>query len=309
MAPMLHVGLTGGLASGKSTVAALFAELGAAVIDADKVAREVVAIGTPGLDAVLDAFGPEVRGPDGALDRDALAQIVFDDDAELRRLNAIVHPLVREATAARVARIAPDRIVVHDVPLLVENGMGAQYQLVVVVGASVAVRTERAVARGLTESQAVARIAAQADDRSRRVAADVWVDNEGTADNLQEVVDLLWRARIAPFAQNLCEGRWAEPGEIGESPEAHKGWPEQADRLIARLERVGSSDIGSVSYVPPADEPTLDVIELRAQARRDDDSEPPGMLRDAGFVLVREGVYANADPGRPAVLSLDAPGR
>lgn len=298
---MLHVGVTGGMASGKSTVAAILSELGASLVDADLIAREVVDVGAPGLAAVAEAFGPEVLRPDGSLDRAALAQQVFDDDAALRLLNGIVHPLVREQTRAQVGRLPEDAVVVHDVPLIVENDMGAQFHLVVVVGASVAVRTERAMARGLSESSVIARIAAQADDRARRLAADVWLDNEGSASDLRAVVELLWRARIVPFAENLSSGQWAEPGEMIAAPDPRE-WREQADRLTARIERATGGAV-SARQVPPVEQPTLDVIELRADPATPD--LPPDALQAAGFVKVRELQFAHADPGRPAVLTLD----
>jgi dephospho-CoA kinase len=299
---MLHVGLTGGIASGKSTVATILTELGAHLIDADRIARDVVAVGTPGLAAVRDAFGSEVLDPYGALDRRALAQLVFDDAPALAVLNGIVHPRVREESAARVSQLPDDAVVVHDVPLIVENGMGAQFHLVVVVGASMAVRIERAVARGLTEAEATARVAAQADDRARRLAADVWVDNESSEESLRGVVELLWRARIVPFADNLAAGRWAEPGEISTPPEPRE-WQEQAVRLAARIERAAGDRVESVRQVPPTDQPTLDVIELRALPPAAD--LPADALIGAGFVKVRDLQFANADPGRPAVLTLD----
>lgn len=305
MTPMLHVGLTGGLASGKSTVARIVADLGAVVVDADKIARDVVGPGTPGLEAVVGAFGAEVLQPDSSLDREALASVVFDDDAALRALNAIVHPLVREQTAMRVARLPEDTIVVHDVPLIVENDMGAQFHLVVVVGASVGVRTQRAVDRGMSESAAVARIAHQAQDRARRLAADVWLDNERDPENLRAVVELLWRARIEPFADNLAAGRWAEPGEVDGAPATENVWQEQADRLVARIQRVAGDRLERVRHTPTADA-TLDVIELSAEAPAGE--LPPDALMDAGFVPAGAQEYANADPGRPAVLRLTRTG-
>lgn len=299
---MLHVGLTGGLASGKSTVATVLAELGAEVVDSDALARAVVEPGTAGLAAVVEAFGDEVLRTDGALDRAALAALVFDDDGARAMLNGIVHPLVREESARRVAALPQDAVVVHDVPLLVENGMGAQFHLVVVVGASEAVRIERAVARGLSESAAIARIGAQAGDAERRPAADVWLDNEGSAEDLRAVVELLWRARITPFAEGLRSGQWAEPGEVSAPPDADE-WHEQAGRLAARVERAAGGRIERVVQVPPVEVPTLDVIELRAVPPTSDLDETA--LLDAGFVKVRERQFANADPGRPAVLTLD----
>lgn len=305
---MLQVGLTGGIASGKSTVAAIVVELGAVLIDADRIAREVVELGTPGLDAVKSAFGTDVLRPDGSLDRQKLAQRVFDDDAALRTLNGIVHPLVREETRARVARLPDDVVVLHDVPLIIENRMAAQYHLVVVVGASETVRIERAVARGLTEVQAMARIAAQADDDARRRVADVWVDNDGTQDQLRAVVELLWRARIVPFAENLAAGHWAEAGERTGHRETDDA--ALADRLVARLERCALEDasptLNRVRYRAPSEDARMDVIELRARSVGGDLAADA--LLPAGFVKVRPFAFASADPGRPAVLTIEHDG-
>lgn len=302
---MLHVGLTGGLASGKSTVASMLRELGAVVIDADEIARDVVAPGTPGLAAVAAAFGQDVLSADGSLDRAALAEVVFGDDAALRSLNAIVHPLVRDETAARVARLPNGTIVVHDVPLLVENRMGAQYHLVVVVGASERLRTQRAVARGLTEAAAVARMAAQADDADRRRAADAWVENEGSEAELRSAVEQLWRRRIVPFAENLATGHGAEPGQPVPADVASRGdLADQADRLIARIARAAGDGL---TRIRPRTERGDGVIEIGADAV-DGDLTPTALL-SAGFVKVRRRTFANADPGRPAVLTLgDEPG-
>lgn len=300
---MLQVGLTGGIASGKSTVATILVELGAVLIDADRIARDVVELGTPGLEAVKDAFGEAVLRSDGALDRQKLALRVFDDDAALRTLNGIVHPLVREETQARVARLPDDVVVVHDVPLIVENQMGAQYHLVVVVGASDSVRVERAIQRGLTQTQALARIAAQADDVERRRAADVWVDNESTEDQLRSVVELLWRARIVPFAENLAAGTWAEAGE--RAGHGEPAYAAQAERLVARIERcvqAGGTPLERIRYREPKDDARMDVIELRARSVVGDLSDDA--LLPAGFVRVSPFVFASADPGRPAVLKI-----
>lgn len=282
----------------------MLSELGASVVDADRVARDVVAAGTPGLEAVVAAFGTGVLTPGGALDRAELASVVFDDAAALADLNAIVHPLVRAETAARVARMPDGGVVVHDVPLIVEEDMGASYQLVVVVGASEAIRTERAVARGLTRAQAIARIAAQADDRARRRAADVWVANEGTEETLREVVELLWHARVVPFSENLRNGMWAEPGEPTSSATTEVARAEQAARLVARLDRSAGGRLTPVRYQTPLEEPALDLLELRAAAT--DGELGSDCLLGAGFVAVREGVFGNADPGRPAALRLTA---
>ena len=196
---MLRIGLTGGIGSGKSTVSALLAARGAVVIDADRIAREVVEPGTPGLAAVVEAFGQGVLRDDGSLDRPALAAVVFADPESRKRLDGIVHPLVR-ARAAELAGAAPDgSVVVHDVPLLVETGQAASYDVVLVVQADPEVRVRRLVQRGLSEEDAWARIAAQATDEQRRAVADVVLDNDGTPAELEEQVDRFWAERVAPI--------------------------------------------------------------------------------------------------------------
>lgn len=187
------VGLTGGIGSGKSTVARLLAERGALVLDADVAAREVVAPGTEGLAAVVAEFGDAVLGPDGALDRAALASIVFADPDRRTALNAIVHPRVRAWMAERVVAAPEGSVVVQDVPLLVESGLAGLFELVVVVDAADSVRVARLVRdRGMTEQEASARIAAQAPREQRLAAADVVLTNDGTLDELADQVVALW---------------------------------------------------------------------------------------------------------------------
>lgn len=195
---MLRIGLTGGIGSGKSTVAAQLAAHGAVIVDADRIAREVVEVGTPGLAAVVEAFGPGILTADGALDRPALAAVIFSDPEARARLDAIVHPLVRQR-AGEVERAAPpDAVVVHDVPLLVETGQAASYDLVLVVEADEEARVRRLVARGLSEDDARSRVAAQASDDQRRAVADVVLDNSGTPAELEAQVERFWTERVLP---------------------------------------------------------------------------------------------------------------
>ncbi|MGY1723782.1 dephospho-CoA kinase [Blastococcus sp. SYSU DS0533] len=195
---MLRIGLTGGIGSGKSTVSGLLVERGAVLVDADRIAREVLERGTPGLAAVVEEFGAGILSADGSLDRAALAAIVFSDEAARRRLDALVHPLVRKRSAELVAAAPEDAVLVNDVPLLVETGQAAGYDLVVVVEADRETRVARLVGRGLTEADARARIAAQATDEQRRAVADVVLDNSGTLEQLTEQVDRFWVERVEP---------------------------------------------------------------------------------------------------------------
>jgi len=197
---MLRVGLTGGIGSGKSEVARLLAERGAVVIDSDVLAREVVEPGTRGLAAVVEAFGPAVLTADGRLDRDRLAEIVFADPAARERLNAIVHPLVRKASADRLAGVPQDAVVVHDIPLLVEAGLTEGWDLIVVVAASPATQLDRQVRlRGMDQAAARARIDAQMPLANKVAVADVVIDNDGTGEELVRQVDALW-ARLLQLA-------------------------------------------------------------------------------------------------------------
>ena len=194
------MGLTGGIGSGKSAVSGLLAARGAVVVDADVLAREVVAPGTRGLAAVVQEFGRGVLGPDGALDRPALGRIVFGDPAALARLNALVHPLVAERTREEfaVAGRAGAPLVVHDVPLLVENGLEGHYDAVVVVAARPETQLHRLLhLRGMAEDDARARIAAQAPLADKLAVATHVVHNDGSREDLERQVDALWQQLTA----------------------------------------------------------------------------------------------------------------
>ncbi|MFF0850357.1 dephospho-CoA kinase [Streptomyces sp. NPDC003280] len=190
---MLKVGLTGGIGAGKSEVSRLLVEHGAVLIDADRIAREVVAPGTPGLAAVVDAFGTDVLTADGSLDRPRLGSVVFADPGKLAVLNAIMHPLVGARSRELEAAAAEDAVVVHDVPLLTENGLAPLYDLVIVVDAGPATQLDRLVRlRGMTEDDARARMAAQATREQRRAIADIVIDNDVPLDTLRKRVAEVW---------------------------------------------------------------------------------------------------------------------
>lgn len=198
---MLKVGLTGGIGSGKSTVSRLLSSYGAVVVDADKVAREVVAAGTPGLAAVTKEFGTAVIRPDGELDREALGAVVFSDPERLAALNAIVHPLVGRRTQELEDEAAADgaAVVVLDVPLLAENGLAPLYDEVVVVDCPVEVAVARLVGqRGMSEADARARIAHQASREERLAVATHVLDNSGTPAELELQVAALWQHLTPP---------------------------------------------------------------------------------------------------------------
>ncbi|GAA4296889.1 dephospho-CoA kinase [Actinomadura luteofluorescens] len=190
---MLKVGLTGGIGSGKSEVSKRLREHGAVVIDADRIAREVVEPGTPGLAAVVAEFGEDVLLPSGALDREKVGRIVFTDPDRLAALNAIVHPLVGERMQELMDAAPADAVVVYDVPLLAENGLAGMYDEVVVVDAPEEVQLDRLVARrGMTEEDARARMSNQASRADRRAVATHVIDNSGTLADLKTQIDTLW---------------------------------------------------------------------------------------------------------------------
>ncbi|WP_084129747.1 dephospho-CoA kinase [Demequina sp. NBRC 110055] len=195
---MLRIGLTGGIAAGKSTASARLSELGARVVDHDVLARRAVEPGSAGLVDIVRAFGDRVV-KDGALDRPALAAIVFNDPVARERLNSIVHPSVfaMGRAADRQARLDGVAVVVHDIPLLAESALGGDFDLVITVAAPEDVRVDRLIhTRGMTESEARGRIASQASDEQRAAIADVVLDGSGSADALRSQVDELWRTHV-----------------------------------------------------------------------------------------------------------------
>ncbi|NYE94142.1 dephospho-CoA kinase [Psychromicrobium silvestre] len=333
---MLSIGLTGGIAAGKSLVARRLAELGAVLIDADQLAREVVEPGTVGLSRVLEAFGPEVRAADGSLDRAVLGQKIFAEDALREKLNAIIHPLVRQRAAALQAAAAAQAVVVQDIPLLAETGQGAAFHLVLVVDAADEIRLERLIRdRGMTESLARQRMAAQASRQQRLAVADVVIDNNGEVEDALAQVERLWKLRLEPFVLNLQFGRRADrPGPAILRP-ADPEWPEEARRLSARIMAAVSGDAAGegavgVDHIGSTAVPGLeakDVIDLQLRVPSLELADQlEGKLAAAGFPRV-PGVYpdvpksfdpdpahwqkrlhGNADPGRAVNLHLRVDG-
>jgi dephospho-CoA kinase len=332
---MLLVGLTGGIGAGKSAVATRLAELGAVLIDADVLAREVVAPGTDGLAAVVAAFGAAVRAADGGLDRAALGARVFGDDAARRTLEGIIHPRVRARGAALAAAAPAGAVVVNDVPLLVETGQAPAYHLVVVVQAGQGVRVDRLVRdRAMTRDAALARIAAQASDADRRAAADVLLRNDGTLDALHAAVDRLWHDRLLPYEHFV---RTAVPAP-GSAPararlaEPDASWPAQGARLIARirhpLHQAPGVDPAAVdaAHVGPTSVPGLparDVLDVQLgvpdMAVADAIATAlaaaglprwPGEWVDSARVRAAwpERLHGSADPGRPATVHVRVTG-
>jgi dephospho-CoA kinase len=318
---MITVAVTGGIGSGKSTVSGALGDRGAVVVDSDQLARQVVAPGTPGLAAIADAFGPTVIGPDGALDRAALASVVFADPDARKALERITHPLVRSRFTEIQRQAAPDAVVVNDIPLLTTLAAAATFHLVVGVRADPELRVQRLIARGLAEADARARMAAQLTDEQRAPLCDVVLVNHGNRDELDEAVAALWRDRLLPFADNTRAGRRAERG----SPrlvEPEPRWPDDARRLAARISRAtGGARVDHIGSTAIPGMPAKDVIDLqltvpsldaadefasalvaagfpRAIGFEGDTAHPPG---DDPARWVKR-LHTNADPGQSVNL-------
>lgn len=297
---MLSLGLTGGIAAGKSLLSARFRELGAIVIDADQLARDVVAPGTAGLAAVVDHFGAEVLLSDGSLNRAALGARVFSDKAELAALNAITHPLVRAAAAALNAAAGPDAIVVQDIPLLVESGQGPSFHLVVVAQAPSELRIERMIRdRGMSREDALARMAAQATDAERAAVADVVIVNDGCRDEAVAALDALWHERLLPFAANLAARR----AHVGTFDDDAAG----TAKLLTRLKHALGESAVILTLNPDAAAPA---VRVEAASGVSPDMVLEALAGAGYFPLADAGggatVLASADPGQPARISFES---
>ena len=326
------VGLTGGIGAGKSAVAKRLGGLGAVIIDADRLAREVVAGGTDGLTAVVEAFGPGVLGADGELDRPALGAKVFGDDAARKQLEQIIHPRVRARTAEMTHAAPAGAIVVNDVPLLVESGIAPTYHLVVVVLADAETRIARLIeTRGMSREQAASRIAAQATDEQRWAAADVLIVNESGLDELHDQIDRLWRERLLPYGENLRAQRAAPLLDrrlhiAAPDPD----WPAEAARLIARIRhavrpRLGDAEVTHIGSTAVPDLPAKDVIDLMLAVRTLDEADEVAAALGAAGLPRRSGewvdnargvpgetwpkrLHGSADPGRAVNLHVRVTG-
>lgn len=337
---MLRIGLTGGIGAGKSALSKTFSECGGIIVDGDVIAREVVEPGTEGLASLVEEFGADILQSDGSLDRSALAAKAFRDDEARGKLNGIVHPLVGKRRAEIIAAVSQDAVVVEDIPLLVESGMAPFFPLVVIVHADVELRVRRLVEqRGMSEEDARARIAAQADDEQRRAVADVWLDNSGELGELVERAREVWNDRILPFAHNLGERQVARaPARL---VPADATWPDQGRRIVNRLktacgrralrvDHIGSTAVPdfdakdvidvqiTVQSLDVADElvepllavgyPRLEHItqdaaktDARSTVARYDHSDDPS--------LWHKRVHASADPGRPTNVHVRVDGQ
>jgi dephospho-CoA kinase len=323
---MLRIGLTGGIGAGKSTVSATFSECGGIIVDGDVIAREVVEPGTEGLAQLVDAFGPEILLPDGALNRPALAARAFVDDEQRAKLNGIVHPLVGQRRQEIIESVPDDAVVVEDIPLLVETGMAPAFPLVVVVTADPETRVQRLIKRGMDEADARVRIKAQAPEEQRRAIADVLLDNSGSEDELVEKARELWRNRVLPLAHNIRAGQVA----------AHKlelvpynpAWPDDARRIIARIEMACGEKALRVDHVGSTAVDGMDakdVIDIQVTvASLEVADEILDALANVGYPRIKhittdtphEGdpavwqkrIHGAADPGRPARIHLRVDG-
>ncbi|PVE17008.1 dephospho-CoA kinase [Arthrobacter sp. Bz4] len=327
---MLRIGLTGGIAAGKSLVASRLAELGGVLVDADVLARAAVEPGSAGLAAVAAEFGEEVLLPDGSLDRPALAAAIFGDPSRRMTLNSIIHPLVRERARELTAAAPPAAVVVQDIPLLVETGQQHQFHLVVVVDAPDSVRIERLTSlRGMSDDDARARIGAQATRAERKAAADVVLVNDSTPQDLLAAVDRLWDERLVPFNHNLVRGVRAARSGGPQLVPSRDDWPEQAGRIMGRV-RLVDPLVLAVDHIGSTAVPGLaakDVLDLQVTVATLEDADAiAGKLVAAGFPPL-EGItrdepkqdvpdpsrwgkrlHANADPGRAVNLHVRVEG-
>lgn len=291
---MLHIALSGGIGSGKSTAAKILTDLGAVLVDADVLAREVVEPGTRALARIAETFGPRVITATGCLDRPALAKIVFDDREAREQLNSIVHPAVRDA-AARVREHAwakdPQAILIEDIPLLAESGTAARFHGVLIVTTPLETRLDRLEQRGLSREDANARIAAQASEAQRLAIADMVAANDGDLTQLRRRLHALWEGRLQPYRDALVRGARGT-GPVQEAPEGHE------ERTVERLRAATSSLAAEIIPAGPRR------VELHGENLP---GALDGILRGAGFVpdpAAGTNAFVSADPAPPVTLQI-----
>lgn len=321
---MLKIGLTGGIGAGKSTVSEILADHGAVIIDADKIAREVVAPGEPLLAQLAQRFGGDVIAGDGGLDRAQLAAAAFVDEESTAALNALMHPAIRDRTTEHFARHSDAEVVVHDVPLLVENAMTPAYHLNLLVDVPPELRLERLMsARGMDRGDAESRIARQASDAERYAVCDVIIDNAGSVSQTQDRVADLVDERILPFAANLEAQRRAARGPVELVDPTGQDWPMQAQRIIAKLHH-GIGTQFRIDHIGSTAVPGLaakDVIDLQLlvpdlDAARELSAPLAGLGYPGGDAVDNLGegqlepkrFHANTDPGRAVNLHVRTEG-
>ena len=197
---MLNVALTGGIGSGKSAVAEFLEECGAVIFDSDQLARDVIERGTEGFEAVLAAFGDTVL-TDGEIDRSTLADIVFQDENQRKKLEAIIHPLVREAAESLMKKLPSDSVVINQIPLLVETNGAKRFDYIITVSASEDLRRQRLLQKGLKDYEISKRMQAQVNDAAREEISDSIIRNEGSLEDLERIVEDLWNNTLRPLAQ------------------------------------------------------------------------------------------------------------
>jgi dephospho-CoA kinase len=323
---VLRIGLTGGIGAGKSTVSATFAECGGIIVDGDVIAREVVEPGTEGLAQLVEAFGEDILLPDGALNRPALAAKAFVDDEKRATLNGIVHPQVARRRQEILDAVHDDAVVVEDIPLLVETGMAPLFPLVVVVTADEETRVERLIKRGMDESDARARIKAQAPEEQRRAIADVLLDNSGSQGELVGSARDLWYDRVLPLAHNIRTQQCAP--RVYQLVPYQPSWPEDARRIIKRIEIACGAMALRVDHIGSTAVPGMDakdVVDIQVTvASLEVADEINGAMTNVGYpsiehitadtphtedaTLWRKRFHCAADPGRPANIHVRVEG-
>lgn len=286
------------MGAGKSTVAQVFHKRGAYLIDADQISRDVVAPGSSALAELVTAFSAEILLADGSLNRPRLAEIAFASEESRLKLNAIMHPQVGNRTMELINAAPANSVVLQDIPLLVESGLAPLFHLVIVVDAPVELRISRLVSsRGLDETDARARIKAQATTEQRRAVADAWIDNSGVEAELVFKAEELWDQRIAPYLANVTAHRPASITPIGSD--------EESLRIVNRVTMLGGAQLAEVKVID-SNLNSLEIIAIDDAAQ----STLSQLLPSAGFCAIDSGTdstdlhFGSADPGRAAKILL-----